>query len=105
MSVYDIYCGLIKGSGKVLLFVVGIILIILFGIPAILMIPPLIIVFFCLWTLGVLIVKSIRDPSDPQIFGEEEHPVLIRIGIAALCILIGALCSWWFWSVLTNCLN
>lgn len=52
MSVYDIYCGLIKGSGKVLLFVVGIILIILFGIPAILMIPPLIIAFFCLWTLG-----------------------------------------------------
>lgn len=52
MSVYDIYCGLIKGSGEVFLIVVGIILIILFGIPAILMIPPLIIAFFCLWTLG-----------------------------------------------------
>ena len=105
MSVYDIYRGLIKGSGVVLLIVVGIILIILFGIPAILMIPPLIIAFFCMWTLAVLIVKSIKDPSDPQIFGDEEHPILIRTGIAVGCIIIGALCSWWFWSVLTDFLN
>lgn len=88
-----------------LLIAVGIVLIVLFGIPAILMIPSLTIAFFYLWTLVVLIVKSIKDPDDPQIFGDEEHPVLIRTGIAAVCILIGALCSWWFWSVLANYLN
>lgn len=105
MTLNDMYFGLISGTGKVLLIAAGVILIILFGIPAILMIPPLIIAFFCLWTLVTLIVKSIKDPSDPQIFGDEEHPVLIRTGIAVLCILIGALCSWWFWSVLTDYLN
>ncbi len=98
-------CGLVKGTGAVFLIVVGIILIILFGVPAILMLPPLIIVFICLWTLAVLIAKSIKDPSDPQIWGDAEHPALIRFGIAVGCIIIGALCSWWFWSVLTNYLN
>ena len=104
MSSYTDFYLIEKGIG-IFVIVVGIIAFYFIGLPVLLLIIPAIIIFFCIWTIGVLVVKTIKNPADPQIFGDSEHPTLIRLGIAALCLTVGGLSSWWFWYILNEFIN
>lgn len=101
MSSYTDFYLMEKGIG-LFVIVVGIIAFYFIGLPVLLLIIPAIIIFFCIWTIGVLVVKTIKNPADPQIFGDSEPPALVRLGIVALCLIVGGLCFWWFWAVLTK---
>ena len=97
---YDISKGA-QGAGTILC-ICAIITAMVLGLRVIILIPPAAVIFLCIWTIGVLVVKTIKNPADPQIFGDSEHPTRIRLGIAALCLTVGGLAFWWFWSVLTK---